>query len=165
MTAWAVHRPDKRGGERNHHAHILLPTRRVDEAGQFSRRKIRELDDRVKGPEEIRAIRALWEELANEALREANLDTRVNTGRTVDPIPTIPRRHVAIERRAWTERHGGKPPLGLPVPELVADGSATGPGRHLAHRVRTRARRTRRRQDRAHAVSGITVFVATEKCA
>ena len=143
--AWAVHRPDKRSDERNHHAHIVLPTRRLDDTGQAFGAKLVQLDDPKQSPAELAAIRELWETLANQALRQAKSEARVHTGRTENPIPTIPRRHVAIERRAWSKRNK-RHPRGLSVPELVADGSATGPGRHLAQHVRTR----KRRQERSH---------------
>lgn len=47
-----VHKPSRHGDQRNHHAHIILGTR--DSAG----RKIRILDDRKTGSEEIKKIRA-----------------------------------------------------------------------------------------------------------
>ena len=155
VTAWAVHRPDKRSDERNHHAHIVLPTRRLDDTGQAFGAKLVQLDDPKRSPAELTAIRELWETLANQALRQAKSEARVHTGRTSDPIPTIPREHVAVERRAWSKRNK-RHPRGLSVPELVADGCATGPGRHLAQHVRTRTRRRRRRQDPAHDVPRVS---------
>ena len=129
VTAWAVHRPDRRGDARNHHAHIVLPTRKV-EHGRFAE-KIRKLDDRENGPIEIDKIRTLWEARANEAMREAGLEAGVHTGRTSCPAPTLGPANTGNERRAWAKRHKHEP-AGLSVEQLVADDCATGRGRRLA---------------------------------
>ena len=139
VAAWAVHRPDRRSDARNHHAHIVLPTRSLDGTG-FGK-KIRILDDRKRGPAEIKAIRARWEETANAALIEAGLDSRVHTGRTTNPAPTLGATHTAIERRAWSERHSGRTPPAMGAARLVLDDGrcATGRGRRLARHESTRA--------------------------
>ena len=139
VAAWAVHRPDRRSDARNHHAHIVLPTRSLDGTG-FGK-KIRILDDRKRGPAEIKAIRARWEETANAALIEAGLDSRVHTGRTTNPAPTLGATHTAIERRAWSERHSGRTPPAMSAARLVLDDGrcATGRGRRLARHESTRA--------------------------
>ena len=129
VTAWAVHRPDRRGDARNHHAHIVLPTRKV-EHGRFAE-KIRKLDDRENGPIEIDKIRTLWEARANEAMIEAGLEAGVHTGRTSCPAPTLGPANTGNERRAWAKRHKHEP-AGLSVEQLVADDCATGRGRRLA---------------------------------
>ena len=140
VTAWAVHRPDRRSDARNHHAHIVLPTRSLDEHGKLGK-KIRKLDDRKNGPKEIEAIRALWETQANEALHTAGLDSRVHTGRTTDPEPTLGATHTAIERRAWSTRHRGQTPPAMSAARLVLDDGqcATGRGRRLARHGTRRA--------------------------
>ena len=57
----------------NFHAHILMTTRQVDpKSGKFGK-KTRDLDDKVKGPEEIKAIRKEWESRANAALGSTQL--------------------------------------------------------------------------------------------
>ena len=142
MTAWAVHPPDRRGDDRNHHGHIVLPTRAI-ENGQFGK-KLRDLDGHATGPVEIEAIRELWEEVANEAMVEAGLEARVHTGRTSCPAPTLGASHTGIERRAWTDRHtkdrdNKVEPAGLSVEDLVADGCATGRGQRLARHVERHA--------------------------
>ena len=140
VTAWAVHRPDRRSDARNHHAHIVLPTRSLDEHGRF-KTKLRELDDHKRGPEEIEAIRALWETRANEALRAADIASRVHTGRTTDPEPTLGPTHTAIERRAWSKRHRGQTPPAMSAAQLVLDDGhcATGRGRRLLRHGARRA--------------------------
>jgi hypothetical protein len=59
----AIHAPRKNHDERNHHAHLLMTTRRVSYAGLGE--KTRELDDKQTGPREIEAIRTAWAEMVN----------------------------------------------------------------------------------------------------
>ena len=160
VVAWAVHRPDKRGDKRNHHGHLIVPCRRVDGHGQLGE-KIRELDDQKTGPEEIAHIRKMWQECANEALRKAELDVQIDTGRVAQPAPTLGASRTAIERRAWSARHDGRTPPAIAAAELVEDGAVTTTGRHLArhHRERSRAprhRRRRTREERSQAVPAVS---------
>lgn len=60
----AIHEPNKKGDQRNHHAHILTSTRRLRPEG-FSE-KSRELDDRKTG--EVEKIRERWEMTCNQVL-------------------------------------------------------------------------------------------------
>jgi MobA/MobL family len=60
----ALHAPRSGHDERNHHAHLLMTTRRMSYAGLGE--KTRELDDnRTTGPREIAAIRAAWCAMVN----------------------------------------------------------------------------------------------------
>lgn len=60
----ALHAPRSGHDERNHHAHLLMTTRRVSYAGLGE--KTRELDDnRITGPREVEAIRAAWCSMVN----------------------------------------------------------------------------------------------------
>ena len=70
----AIHRPGRTGDARNHHAHILLTTRRLTAAG-FTE-KTRELDDLKSG--EIGRWRARFADLQNARLREAGVEARVD---------------------------------------------------------------------------------------
>ena len=70
----AIHTPGRKGDNRNHHAHILVTTRRMGPEG-FGE-KTRELDDLKTG--EVARWRERWAELANEALRQAGLTARVD---------------------------------------------------------------------------------------
>ena len=145
-ACWAVHRPDRRSDRRNHHAHILLPTRALAGDGCTFGKKLRVLDDQRRGPEEITEIRRLWESRANEALIAAGQDARVHTGRTTHPEPSLGAKHIAIERQAWQQRHTDFPnglewAGGLSAAQLVIDDGvcATRRGRALAFHVRQRA--------------------------
>jgi ATP-dependent exoDNAse (exonuclease V) alpha subunit len=59
----AIHAPRKGHDERNHHAHLLMTTRRLTAQGLSE--KTRELDDKQTGPREIESIRATWAEMVN----------------------------------------------------------------------------------------------------
>lgn len=106
----AIHAPGLYGDQRNHHAHILTTTNRVDGDGLGN--KARELDlvahtmgGGVHKSNEIDRIRARWAELANQRLRahghEARIDHRTLEAQGIKRAPT---KHLgptasAIERR------------------------------------------------------------------
>lgn len=71
-----VHRPSRQGDQRNHHAHVLFTTRRMDQSG-FTE-KTRELDDKVEGPQQIESIRKDWEVFQNRFLERAGNEKRVD---------------------------------------------------------------------------------------
>lgn len=73
-----IHLPDAKGDQRNHHAHILFTTRRVDLATGQLAEKTRELDGRKTGPQEIEALVAMAEQRINQALESAQLERRVD---------------------------------------------------------------------------------------
>ena len=104
----AIHRPGRAGDSRNHHAHLLLTTRRLTAAG-FGE-KTRELDDLKSG--EIGRWRARFAELQNARLREAGVEARVDhrslEAQAIDREATI---HLgpaatALERRGVPTRLG-----------------------------------------------------------
>lgn len=72
----AVHAPDRRGDQRNWHAHILFTTRTVGSAGFGA--KVRVLDDLKTGPEEVEALRASAAIFINDHLERAGLAARVD---------------------------------------------------------------------------------------
>jgi hypothetical protein len=73
----AVHTPDREGDQRNHHAHILMTTRRLEPSGALGE-KTRELDDVKRGPQEIEWVRAMIEARTNHALERAGSEARVD---------------------------------------------------------------------------------------
>ena len=99
----AIHAPGKEGDNRNHHAHILLTTRRLEPDGLGE--KCRELDSAKTGAAIIKEWRERFATMQNERLREAGhavqIDHRSHAERGLDAEPT---RHLgptatAIERR------------------------------------------------------------------
>jgi ATP-dependent exoDNAse (exonuclease V) alpha subunit len=107
----AVHGPRPDGDPRNFHAHVLTTTREVTPAGLSAKagldldlreRRRRELPD-VRT--EFITLRERWATLTNEALREANIEARVDhrsfAARGIDrvPRPTIPIASLKMEHR------------------------------------------------------------------
>ena len=72
----AIHAPHRDGDQRNHHAHILTTTRRIEEDGFTV--KTRELDDRKLGSQNVIDMRAHWAEMQNAALERSGSIDRVN---------------------------------------------------------------------------------------
>ena len=72
----AIHAPGKQGDQRNHHAHLLMTTRRLEADGFTA--KTRELDDRKRGRGEVKRWRERWAELTNAALERAGRPERVD---------------------------------------------------------------------------------------
>jgi len=67
-----VHKPDKRGDQRNYHAHILIPTRFIDKDGIG--KKDRESNDR----ETLQAWRKDWEKKVNRQLERYGHAARIS---------------------------------------------------------------------------------------
>lgn len=72
----AIHAPGRGGDNRNHHAHILRTTRRV-EAGGFGEKLETEKAGR-KRSDDLSVVRARWAVLTNERLRENGIFDRVD---------------------------------------------------------------------------------------
>lgn len=104
----AVHVPNREGDERNHHAHLLLTTRRLTASGFTD--KTRELDDLKTG--EVVYWRKRWAGLVNEHLTRHGHDVRVDhrsledQGETRDPTKHLGPAISAIERRGAASEVG-----------------------------------------------------------
>lgn len=72
----ATHAPDAQGDQRNHHAHLLMTVRRIGADGLGA--KVRVLDDRATGKNEVRALRAAVAEITNRHLAAAGAVDRVD---------------------------------------------------------------------------------------
>lgn len=99
----AIHEPSKGGDNRNHHAHIMRTTRKVEAEGLGAK-----LDTEKAGRNraaDLEAARARWAELTNEHLRqhgiEATVDHRSLKAQGIDREPTqhLGPTATAIERR------------------------------------------------------------------
>jgi hypothetical protein len=105
-----IHLPRAGSDERNHHAHLLMTTRRVTPEGIGARTILEqsgtELHALGLGPSrnELLLTRERWAQLTNEALREGGLDVRVDhrslkeRGIDREPAPQIPHKIFCIER-------------------------------------------------------------------
>jgi len=107
----AVHEPRPGGDPRNYHAHLLTTTREVTPTGLGAKagldmdareRRRRELADHRQ---EYVNVRERWATLTNEALRQANIEARVDhrslaaQGIDREPRPSIPLMHLKMEQR------------------------------------------------------------------
>lgn len=116
----AIHEPGKEGDERNHHAHLLATTRRVERDGSGSpvmgEKTPLELSDTKRramglGPAaaEVTELRQVWEGLANAALERAGrserIDSRSLEAQGVDREPT---RHLGPAATAMERRQGSR---------------------------------------------------------
>jgi MobA/MobL family len=106
----AVHEPRPSGDPRNYHAHLLMTTREVSPEGlgakaglELSRHERMRLG-LPSSSQEFTAIRARWATVTNEALKEANIEARVDhrslaeQGIDREPRPHIPFAAYKIER-------------------------------------------------------------------
>jgi|GEM_PF-3766087 len=86
--AVSVHEPDRKGDQRNYHAHITISDRAVNEKGEFGS-KVRVLADMKTRNVELEKIKGHWEGKCNEVLesqgkekvREKSLVPGVHQGR------------------------------------------------------------------------------------
>ena len=108
---YAIHPPSKAGDQRNHHAHLLMTTRRISAQGLGERSALEHNEDKRKAlgllrrAAEIRNLREAWAQLANRALeragQEARLDPRSYRDRGIEIAP-LPKRGPAgngLQRR------------------------------------------------------------------
>jgi hypothetical protein len=72
----AIHAPNREGDQRNHHAHVLTSTRKLEAEGFTA--KTRVLDSARTGGVEIEQMRGVWAELQNRALERAGQVERVD---------------------------------------------------------------------------------------
>ena len=97
----AVHAPNAKGDQRNHHAHILTTTRTWD--GKLGA-KTRIFDAKETGAKEVAKVRAKWEQLCNRSLALAGRAERISAGRL--PKGQIATIHVGVKETAITRRGG-----------------------------------------------------------
>jgi len=100
-----IHEPNKKGDQQNHHAHILLTTRRLSADG-FGE-KTRELDERTSGA--VDHWRDRFAQLQNAALERAGHSARVDhrslENQGIERAPTV---HLGVAATG-IERRTGKP--------------------------------------------------------
>lgn len=106
----ALHRPGRRGDERNFHAHVMFTTRQVSAEGMGA--KTRRLDAKETGSQEIEKIRAAWADIVNHSLERSQLRLTVNhqsyKDRGIDRFPQVHlgRAVTAMERRGIQTEQG-----------------------------------------------------------
>jgi len=99
----SIHEPNKKGDERNYHAHILCSTRRLDRDG-FTE-KTRELDD--KKTKEVDRWRERFADLQNDRFKSLKIDVRVDhrshEARGIDKEPS---KHLGVHATNFERRTG-----------------------------------------------------------
>jgi hypothetical protein len=141
----AVHSPRPGGDPRNYHAHVLSTTRELTARGLGSKTAIERSDDKRRElglprvAEEFKILRRHWAGLANEYLREAGVEARLDPrtfreqGIEWRPQLRLGPRAVEIERRGgntyageWNRRELERRQL-LQLEQTAASAVAAGP--------------------------------------
>ena len=80
----SIHKPDTKGSQKNHHAHILLTTRKIGLQGLGDKSDL-ELEDKAlramgkpAGRDQVKVIREAWAAEANQALKLAGHDVQID---------------------------------------------------------------------------------------
>jgi hypothetical protein len=111
--AW--HAPSKKEGL-NHHCHILVPIRRIED-GYFAKRKDRApdgQDNRVWLKQQLLDLRKSWADVANKHLEMAGLDLRIDHRSLVDrgidrePEPKMGPYAAKMERNGGVSKNGNR---------------------------------------------------------
>jgi len=109
----AVHDPRPSGDPRNFHAHLLLTTREVSAEGLGAKTGLdMQTKERVRLglpnlSQEFTAIRERWATITNEALKEANIEARVDHRSLAEQgIDREPKPHIPFA--AYKIEHAGK---------------------------------------------------------
>ena len=107
---YAVHKPDRMGDNRNHHAHVMFTTRSITKDGLGA--KTRVLDDKKTGSAEFTEIRKAWETICNDVLSKADIAARVDSrslkDQGIDRVPEPKQGAIAtqMEREGKTSHAG-----------------------------------------------------------
>ena len=116
----AIHAPGKEGDNRNHHAHILLTTRRLGPDG-FGE-KTRELDDQKVGKVLVTEWRERWAGMANASLERhghaERIDHRSHAARGIEAAPS---QHLGPAATGYERRTGEPSRLRLDFAAEVAE--------------------------------------------
>jgi MobA/MobL family len=130
----AVHGPTPRGDARNHHAHVLATTREFANEG-LGRKTSMELNNDARRERglptsrvEFRELRVIWADLANEQLRLAKLEMRLEPRskatieremlRLAAPTPPAAGAHQAVAQVALTPDTVSPVAAAVPAPRL-----------------------------------------------
>ena len=110
----AIHAPQDEGDIRNHHAHLLVTTRQLTADGFGEKASIEWEEARLRAAgqagvrEQLRAMRLLWEEIANAHLAQAGHDVRIDhRSHRARGLSLEPTAHVGVHATSL-ERRGGR---------------------------------------------------------
>lgn len=114
----SLHEPNRKGDQRNHHAHILITTRQISVQGLGNKADLEQEDKALRaqkkntGRQQIEIIRATWAAQCNLALQRAGSHERVShkslEAQGIDRAPTVHMGPVAtaMERRGIRSERG-----------------------------------------------------------
>jgi len=114
----AIHEPNRKGDQRNHHAHILITTRQVTPEGMGEKTSLEREDKALRaqgqatGREQIEALRGEWAIRCNIALERAGHQERVShksldaQGINRQPTTHLGPTATAMERRGERTERG-----------------------------------------------------------
>nr|WP_262386615.1 MobQ family relaxase [Roseobacter litoralis] len=133
----AIHAPNREGDQRNHHAHVLTSTRKLEAEGFTA--KTRVLDSARTGGVEIEQMRGVWAQLQNRALERAGRER----GLGEDETERVDHRSLEVQRSDAVSRGDDLTAQGLDrAPELKL-----GPA---ANAMERREKRAAEREGRAY---------------
>ena len=153
VVACAVHQPDPDGDVKNHHAHLIMPTRALAPNGRKFGAKLRQLDLATRSGDEIARMRNDFADMTNRLLEFDRVPAtrHRDAGRAIDAavVPKAGAAMVAIARKSARRR--GERVRGRPAAELVAAAVAAGDldgtlALEVAHTYRQASRSPGRRQ-------------------
>lgn len=107
---YAIHDPAEKGDDRNHHAHILRTTRKVDGEGLGEKCAVEKAGRNRR--EDLQNERRIWEQHCNQALEKAGREERVDhrshqeRGDGLEPEPKQGPTATAMERRGEQSERG-----------------------------------------------------------
>lgn len=114
----ALHEPNRKGDQRNHHAHILITTRQISAQGLGNKTDLEQEDKALRaqgkdtGRQQIETLRAAWAAQCNLALQRAGSHERVShKSLKAQGIEREPTSHLgpvatAMERRGERSERG-----------------------------------------------------------
>lgn len=122
----AVHAPDQDGDQRNHHAHLLATTRRLNHDGLGDKAAIEWSDKKRRdaglgrGSDEVKRLRERWEALANAALERAQTAERIDCRSLAEQgVGRVPQIHVGPmgteQARRGTPENSARATLNLEI--------------------------------------------------
>jgi Ti-type conjugative transfer relaxase TraA len=108
---FAIHLPHAQGDQRNHHAHVLLTTRRVGPEGLGEKTDLERenkwllANGRPTTDAQLREIRAAWEGIVNAHLAAQDLDVRIDhRSHAMRGVGLVPTEHVGVHASRMERR-------------------------------------------------------------
>ena len=108
---FAIHAPHAPTDERNHHAHLLLTTRRVEKEGLGEKSMLEWENKKLQAQglptthEQLRSLRVDWEQHANQQLARSGLDIRIDhRSHAAQGLDIAPTQHMGVHATQMERR-------------------------------------------------------------